>query len=186
MLMRRQRAPSERSGRLRWSSFSEGLLSQELSAARHAVRHRGVCRFAGVYSIVVAVKTNELNQCKYVQWLLKETPNAEDPGDPAYPDSLMPWSDSVPTDIRPKPKPAEEAARMADDPIIDIDLLGLLGGRGLGKPGSFSSPAWMFLRSRAIPSEQQSNRLNMNVFALLLVDLLIRNRYPHSLLRGFR
>lgn len=113
------------------------------------MRHRGVCRFAGVYSIVAEVKTNELNQCKYVQWLLKETPNAEDPGDPAYPDSLMPWLDSVPTDIRPKPKPAEEAARMADDPIIDIDLLGLLGGRGIGKPWSFSIPAWMFLRSRA-------------------------------------
>ena len=47
-------------------------------------------------------------------------PNAKDPGDPAYLDSLMPWSGSVPADIRPKPEAAEEAARMAD-PIIDID-----------------------------------------------------------------
>ena len=164
----------------------KGCLPQELPAKRHAARHRGVCQSAGVYSIVVAVKMNELNQCKYVQWLLKETPNAEDPGDPVCPDSLMPWSDSVPTDIRPKPKPAEEAARMADDPIIDIDLLGLLGGRGIGNPREFSYPCVVVLRSRAVPSEQQSNRLNMNVFALLLVDLLIRNRYPHSLLRGFR
>ena len=47
--------------------------------------------------------------------------NAADPGDPAYLDSLMLWSQSVPAEIRPKPKAAEEAARMADDPIIDID-----------------------------------------------------------------
>ena len=33
----------------------------------------------------------------------------------------MPWSESVPAEIRLKPKAAEEAARMADDPIIDID-----------------------------------------------------------------
>lgn len=36
-------------------------------------------------------------------------------------DSLMPWSKSVLAEIRLKPKAAEEAARMADDPIIDID-----------------------------------------------------------------
>ena len=47
--------------------------------------------------------------------------NAADPGDPAYLDSLMPWSESVPAKIKLKPKAAEEAARMADDPIIDID-----------------------------------------------------------------
>lgn len=41
----------------------KGCLPQELPAKRHAARHRGVCRSAGVYSIVVAVKMNELNQC---------------------------------------------------------------------------------------------------------------------------
>ena len=44
--------------------------------------------------------------------------NAADPDDPAYLDSLMPWSESLPAGIRLKPGAAEEAARMADDPII--------------------------------------------------------------------
>lgn len=70
---------------------------------------------------MVTAKTNGLNPRRYVQWLLEEMPNAADPGDPAYLDSLMPWSESVPAEIRLKPKAAEEAARMADDPIIDID-----------------------------------------------------------------
>lgn len=48
-------------------------------------------------------------------------PNAADPGDPAYLDSLMPRSECASADIRLKPKVAKEAARMADDPIIDID-----------------------------------------------------------------
>ena len=64
---------------------------------------------------------NGLNPRKYVQWLLREIPNAADPGGAAYLDSLMPWSQSVPEEIRLKPKASEEAARMADDPIIDID-----------------------------------------------------------------
>ena len=82
---------------------------------------RGAEASAGMYSIVVTAKTNGLNPRKYVQWLLEEMPNAADPGDPAYLDSLMPWSQFVPAEIRLKPKAAEEAARMADDPIIDID-----------------------------------------------------------------
>lgn len=40
-------------------------------------------------------------------------PNAKDPGGPAYLASLMPWSESVPAEIRLKSK--------ATDPIIDID-----------------------------------------------------------------
>ena len=43
------------------------------------------------------------------------------PDGPAYLDSLMPWSESVPAEIRLRPKAAEEAAKMADDPIIGID-----------------------------------------------------------------
>lgn len=82
---------------------------------------RGAEASAGMCSIVVTAKTNGLNPRKYVQWLLEEMPNAENPDDPAYLDSLMPWSESVPAEIRLKPKAAEEAARMADDPIIDID-----------------------------------------------------------------
>ena len=56
-----------------------------------------------------------------MQWLLEEIPDAANPGGPACLDSLMPWSESVPAEIRLKLKAAEEAARMADDPIIDID-----------------------------------------------------------------
>ena len=75
---------------------------------------------AGMYSIVVTAKANGLSPRKYAQWLLDEMPNAPDPGDPDDPvflDSLMPWSESVLAEMRLRPK----AARMADDPIIDID-----------------------------------------------------------------
>ena len=73
------------------------------------------------YSVVTTAKANGLNPRKYVQWLLEEMPNAADPDDPAYLDSLMPWSESVPTEIRLRPEAAAEAAKMADDPIVDID-----------------------------------------------------------------
>ena len=68
---------------------------------------------------------NGLNPRKYVQWLLEEMPNAENPDDPAYLDSLMPWPQSVPAEVRLKPK----AARMANDPIID----GLPRRRGIAE-----------------------------------------------------
>ena len=73
-----------------------------------------------MYSIAVTAKASGLNPRKYTQWLLEEMPDAADLGDPAYLDSLMPWSESVPTEIRLKPKTAEEATRMADDPIIEV------------------------------------------------------------------
>lgn len=52
---------------------------------------RGAEASAGIYSIVVTAKASGLNPRKYVQWLLEKTPNAKNPGDPAYLDSLMPW-----------------------------------------------------------------------------------------------
>ena len=73
-----------------------------------------------MYSVVTTTKANGLNPRKYVQWLLEEMPNAADPDDPAYLDSLMPWSESVPTEIRLRPA-AAEAAKMADDPIVNKD-----------------------------------------------------------------
>lgn len=82
---------------------------------------RGAEASAGIYSVVATAKANGLNPRKYLEWLLEEMPNAADLGDPAYLDSLMPWSDSVPEEIRLKPEAAAEAAKMADDPIIDID-----------------------------------------------------------------
>ena len=74
-----------------------------------------------MYSIVVTAKANGLNPRKYAQWLLEEMPNAADPGDQAYLDSLIPWSESVPAEIRLRLKAAEEVTRMADDQIINID-----------------------------------------------------------------
>ncbi len=82
---------------------------------------RGAEASAGMYSVVVTAKANGLNPRKYVQWLLEEMPNAADPDDPAYLDSLMPWSESVPAGIRLAPDAAAKAAEMADEPIIDID-----------------------------------------------------------------
>ena len=72
-------------------------------------------------SIWVTAKTNGLMSRKYVQRLLEEMPNEKNPDDPAYLDSLMTWPGSVRADIRLKPKAAEEAARIADDPIVDIN-----------------------------------------------------------------
>ena len=82
---------------------------------------RGAEASAGMYSVVTTAKANGLNPRKYVQWPLEEMPNAADPDDPAYLDSLMPWSESVPTEIKLRPEAAAEAAKMADDPIVDID-----------------------------------------------------------------
>lgn len=71
--------------------------------------------------MVTTAKAGGLNPRKYPEWLLTEMPNAADPGDPAYLDSLMPWSGSEPDEIRLKPAAAAEAAKMTDDPVIDID-----------------------------------------------------------------
>lgn len=89
---------------------------------------------------MVTAKANGLNPRKYVQWLLEEMPNADNPDDPAYLDSLMPWSESVPAEIRLKTKAAEEAARTADDPIIDIGPSAFRNDEELQKPlGAFST-----------------------------------------------
>ena len=114
---------------------------------------RGAEASAGIYSVVTTAKANGLNPRKNLEWLLTEVPNAADPGDPACPDSLMPWSDSVPGEIRLTPAAAAEAAKMADDPIIDIDpsafsedegwkIPGPLRRRKGKTPGPFSLPCW--------------------------------------------
>ena len=90
----------------------------ELPLQRHAARRRGL---GGNLLGGRNGQAGGLNPRKYLEWLLEEMPNAADLGDPAYLDSLMPWSDSVPEEIRLKPEAAAEAAKMADDPIIDID-----------------------------------------------------------------
>lgn len=80
---------------------------------------RGAEASAGIFSVVAMAKANSLNPRKYLEWLLTEMLNADDPDDPAYLDSLMPWSDSMLAEIR--LLALAEANKMADDPIIDID-----------------------------------------------------------------
>ena len=69
---------------------------------------------------MITAKMNSLNPRNYVHWLLEETPIVDNPGSPACLDSLMPWPESMPADIRPKPEAAEEAAKMIEGPIFDI------------------------------------------------------------------
>lgn len=79
---------------------------------------RGAEASTGIYSVVATAKAGGLNPRKYLEWLLAEMPNAADPGDPAYLDSLMPWSDSVPDEIRLKPAAAAEAAKMVPSIVL--------------------------------------------------------------------
>lgn len=51
---------------------------------------RGAEASAEIYSVVATAKAGGLNPRKYLEWLLAEMPNAADPGNPAYLDSLMP------------------------------------------------------------------------------------------------
>lgn len=73
------------------------------------------CRLWCDENRLALTKASGLNPRKYLEWLLEEMPNAEDPGGPAYLDSLMPWPGSVPEGIGLKPAAAAEAAKMADD-----------------------------------------------------------------------
>ena len=82
---------------------------------------RGAEASAGIYSVVTTAKMNGLNPRKYIEWLLTEMPNAKDISDVNFLDSLMPWSASIPAELHLKPEVAAEAAKMADDPIVDID-----------------------------------------------------------------
>ena len=99
-----------------------GETARERNCNRAGIAYRWLAEFAQKHCGTRGHGQDDgLNPRKYVQWLLEEMPNAENPDDPAYLDSLMPWSESVPAEIRLKPRAAEEAAKMADDPIIDID-----------------------------------------------------------------
>ena len=71
--------------------------------------------------MVTNAEADGLSPLKCLEWSLSEMPNAADPGDPSYLDSLMPWSGSVPAGTRLNPEAAAEAAKMADDPIVGID-----------------------------------------------------------------
>ena len=82
---------------------------------------RGAEASAGIYSIVITAKTNGLNPRKYVQWLLEEMPNAEDPGDPACLDSLMPLVGIRAGGSRAEAEGHRGRRQDGRQPIIDID-----------------------------------------------------------------
>lgn len=81
---------------------------------------RGAEASVGMHSIVVTPKANNLNPRKYVQWLLEELPNTEDPGDPGL---LIPWSKSAPSEVRPRPETTKETVKSGQQPIINMDPL---------------------------------------------------------------
>ena len=81
---------------------------------------RGAEASAGMYSVVVTAKANELNARAYVQWLLEEMPNAGQLDSDAI-DKFLPWSECVPDEIKLDASAARIAREMPDDPIIDID-----------------------------------------------------------------
>lgn len=82
---------------------------------------RGAKASAGIYSIVTTAKMNGLNPRKYIEWLLTIMPNTKDIGDPTVLDSMMPWSNSLPNDLKLSSEKAAEIAEMRDNPIVDID-----------------------------------------------------------------
>ena len=69
---------------------------------------------------MTTARANGLNPRLYVEWLLREMPNAGELTDKVI-DSFLPWSPNVPEECR-FPKNVREASReVSDDPIIDID-----------------------------------------------------------------
>lgn len=85
-------------------------MPQELPVQRHAEQRRGV---GGDVLDRGHIQGQRPEPAQVRAVASEEMPNATDLGDSAYPDSLMPWSESVPTEIRLKPKAAEEAAKIA-------------------------------------------------------------------------
>lgn len=82
---------------------------------------RGAHASAAIYSIVTTAKMNGLNPRLYLEWLLETMPSTEDIEDAAVLDQFLPWSGYVPDSCKLSPESAATAAKMADDPIIDID-----------------------------------------------------------------
>jgi len=57
------------------------------------------------YSIAETAKENHLNPFAYLQYLFEQLPNV-DVKDPAVLDSLLPWSEQLPDDIRHPRRPS--------------------------------------------------------------------------------
>lgn len=116
--------------------LKDGRLGLSNNIAERAIRHyaigrknhlfsdtpKGAHASAAIYSIVTTAKMNGLNPRLYLEWLLDTLPNTDHLDDPTVIDGFMPWSDQIPDTCRMSPESAEKAAKMGDDPIIDIDV----------------------------------------------------------------
>ena len=81
---------------------------------------RGAHASAAIYSIMTTARANGLSPRLYVEWLLREMPNAGELTDKVI-DSFLPWSPNVPEECRFPKNVREESREVSDDPIIDID-----------------------------------------------------------------
>jgi transposase len=61
---------------------------------------RGAKGSATIYSLIETAKENGLKPFNYLQWLFETMPQLADPSDPAALDQFLPWSKSVPQDIK--------------------------------------------------------------------------------------
>ena len=115
-----------------YNALADGDLPLDNNRAERAIRPFAVGRRAwlfsdtqagarascGIYSIVTTARANGLDPVRYVEWLLEELPNAADPDDRGFLETLMPWSASVPAGCR------KNAGTVADEmsvPAMDID-----------------------------------------------------------------
>lgn len=81
---------------------------------------RGAHASAAIFSIVTTARMNGIAPRAYVEWLLKELPNAGELTDEVV-DSFLPWSDRVPESFRLSSHAAKKLAEVIEEPIIDID-----------------------------------------------------------------
>jgi len=69
---------------------------------------KGAKSSAIIYSIIETAKENNLKPFNYLTYLFEQLPNV-DTGDAAVIDSLLPWSDVLPTDCRMPQHPLNES-----------------------------------------------------------------------------
>ncbi|WP_165249681.1 transposase domain-containing protein [Adlercreutzia sp. ZJ141] len=72
---------------------------------------------------MVTAKLNGLNQRAYLEWVLSEMPNDNKLDELGRIDRYLPWSDEIPVECRLSPDKAKDAAKMPDEPIVDVKTL---------------------------------------------------------------
>ena len=61
---------------------------------------KGATASATIYSIIETAKENGLKPFGYLQWLFETMPQLETLNDPATLDRFLPWSESVPQELK--------------------------------------------------------------------------------------